>query len=288
MIDKTIFKLNKYYNRLYEKKLKNHRGFTRLQKLIERLTKSRIDGVDESEVQSIHDIEYDNLIILDACRYDLYDQVVDGDVDVRITEGSSSAEYVKANFSEGAFDDIVYVSANPWFYPSKFKEITGRDEEPGEIFHEFFNTIKTDWDEQGTVLPEKAARDTKTARKLFPDKKVVAHFMQPHHPFVRYELPDAGFGIGDVEGENVWDYFGAGQINREELWKGYEDNLRYVLEEVNELLGELEGKTVITADHGNFVGEYGLYGHPGGHDAEEVRKVPLHEVKGEIKIEHED
>gem|GEM_PF-6048099 len=30
----------------------------------------------------------------------------------------------------------------------------------------------------------------------------------------------------------------------------------------------------MTSDHGNYTGENGIYGHPEGHSAEAVRKVP--------------
>jgi hypothetical protein len=41
----------------------------------------------------------------------------------------------------------------------------------------------------------------------------------------------------------------------------YEDNLRTVLESVSRLINELDGNTVITADHGEAFGEAGIFGH---------------------------
>lgn len=54
-------------------------------------------------------------------------------------------------------------------------------------------------------------------------------------------------------------------ILRKEGIKGvryyYEDNLRKVLESVSRLIDELEGKIVVTADHGEALGEAGIFGH---------------------------
>lgn len=56
--------------------------------------------------------------------------------------------------------------------------------------------------------------------------------------------------------------------------KAYEKNLEQVLEHVEELSNILEGKTVVTADHGDLLGENGLYGHPGNSNLKVLRKVP--------------
>jgi len=44
--------------------------------------------------------------------------------------------------------------------------------------------------------------------------------------------------------------------------KAYRENLELVLEQVAELLESVSGNILITADHGEFLGEYGRYGHP--------------------------
>lgn len=49
--------------------------------------------------------------------------------------------------------------------------------------------LTTDWDEKsGVVRPEPLIRDAKNARKLFPDKKIIVHFMQPHVPFLTSDI----------------------------------------------------------------------------------------------------
>jgi len=57
-------------------------------------------------------------------------------------------------------------------------------------------------------------------------------------------------------------------IERDEIWDAYKNNLKLVLPSVRELVDELTGKMVITSDHGNMFGErsspipYREWGHP--------------------------
>jgi hypothetical protein len=74
------------------------------------------------------------------------------------------------------------------------------------------------------------------------------------------------------------------------VWEAYNENLDVVLAEVEPLLGELSGKSVITADHGNLVGERlgpvptrRKYGHPYGVHTEELVKVPWFVVEGDAR-----
>jgi len=61
---------------------------------------------------------------------------------------------------------------------------------------------------------------------------------------------------------NPWVLLRRGEVTTERVWAAYEANLRYVLEEVAALLDNVSGRLVLTADHGNCFGEWGLYGHP--------------------------
>ena len=60
----------------------------------------------------------------------------------------------------------------------------------------------------------------------------------------------------------------------------YRENLDRVMAEMEHLLDELDGRTVVTADHGELLGErssplpYREYGHPWGTYMEKLVKVP--------------
>ena len=64
------------------------------------------------------------------------------------------------------------------------------------------------------------------------------------------------------------------------LERQYEKNLRIVLECVQELLDYLQGKIVVTADHGELLGENGQFFHPGfeNRQFEESRHKKLIEI----------
>ena len=56
--------------------------------------------------------------------------------------------------------------------------------------------------------------------------------------------------------------------------KAYAENLKFVLEYLKKLICNLQGKIVITADHGEAFGEKGVLGHPYGVHIRELVEVP--------------
>jgi ElaB/YqjD/DUF883 family membrane-anchored ribosome-binding protein len=66
-----------------------------------------------------------------------------------------------------------------------------------------------------------------------------------------------------------------GAVKDEEIREAYKNNLRRVKENLKELKTILNGKTLVTADHGEFLGENGLYAHSKESNTEILRKVPL-------------
>jgi membrane-anchored protein YejM (alkaline phosphatase superfamily) len=77
------------------------------------------------------------------------------------------------------------------------------------------------------------------------------------------------------------------QVKVRELKRAYRENLKIVLAQVSKLLPHLEGKTVLTADHGEMLGDrYKTlplkdYGHYAGIYNEALTRVPWHIVKDE-------
>ncbi len=258
-------------------RMRDRRGFTRIKMILDSLAEKYAEKPEKPQ-PNIFEKDWDNLLILDACRLDLYEEVR-GETEGRTSLGSSTAEFVENNFSEQDFSDIVYVTGNPHFSKKLFSELTGRD--PDETFHEVFHTYMTDWDtENGTVLPEPLIRDAETAKKLFPDKRLVVHFMQPHHPFVNsngFEQEGISQKLNKDKTEinnQVWRRLERDEVGIEGVWHAYQENLKYFFQESEDFLASLDGKTVITSDHGNAVGESTFYGHPGGIETKELKEVP--------------
>ncbi|WP_152419375.1 hypothetical protein [Halobiforma nitratireducens] len=62
----------------------------------------------------VMDKDWDNLILLDACRHDVFKEVNDisGDLQSVVSKGSTSYEFMKENFSGKELHDTVYVTGN--------------------------------------------------------------------------------------------------------------------------------------------------------------------------------
>lgn len=270
-------KLYSYYLKKVFPKVNSIRGTTRLKKALKTIALIGVPKIDEEEVIDIFEKEWDNLIIIDACRQDFWEQETGMDGS-RVSKASATIEYIEKNFSSGDYSDYVYISANPQFSDWKFEKLTGR--KPEEVFHSIFKTFDSDWDkEKNTVMPEDTIRDTLLAQKLFPNKKLIVHFLPPHYPFIRKPTTQGGISK-NLEGraDSAWNYAESGELRHRTVEEGYRDNIRYIKSYIDELGEELEGKTILTSDHGNFVGEGGSYGHPPYRNESPLRTVPYVEL----------
>lgn len=251
------------------------RGTTRIKDNLEKIAHLGIPKIDKDEVEKISDKEWDNLIILDAARYDTYKETINSETDYRITAESHSRGFIRENFSEGDWSDTVVITANPFYNEDQFEKLTG--EKPSEKFETIFQVWNTDWNEKnGTVMPEKMVEKTKIAQKLFPEKKKIIHFMQPHYPFIDSEIDEPGFSgiLNDEELEQVWERTEKGELEHKKTINAYLKNHNTASESLNRLKNLLDEKIIVTADHGNLLGEKGFYGHPGKSELELLRKVP--------------
>ncbi len=243
---------------------------------INRLYYSRL-GQQEGNPNGIDifDEDWDNLIILDACRYDMFDQEhsLPGRLESRISKGSHTSEFLTANFADRDLRNTVYVTASPMYQRNR-KHL-------GTTLHDVVNVWRdAGWhDEFRTVLPETMADfATQTAEK-YPDKRLIIHCLQPHYPFIGsigrkyFDLDKLNFEWSDARQ-------GTLGISDAILWQAFRENLRLVLPHVEELLGELPGRTVVTSDHGQMIGERSSpvpmieYGHPPGLYTDELVRVP--------------
>ena len=138
--------------------------------------------------------KWDYLIILDACRYDyfesMYQGYLQGDLQKRISAGSCTNDWRDANFPD-KYDDIVYISANPFF--AQNQEVIGYN--AGEHFHKVYELWKDGW-QRGTVPPNFVTDAVPSIIKQHQGKRFVVHYLQPHAPYlilgddaVGYETP---------------------------------------------------------------------------------------------------
>ncbi len=231
--------------------------------------------------------DWDTLIILDACRFDMFEERNDipGELEHRYSLGSTSEEFLERNFRNGTFHDTVYVNTNP-YVPHLGLDVG--------TFHAVVDLLD-EWDEEiQTVRPDVVARAAIDAHREYPRKRLIVHFMQPHIPFIGEigQSLDVGGWSPDgedtsIEGRTIWQVLrdnpsgSAEGLNLEVVWEAYNENLDIVLEHVRWLIGKLGGMSVVTSDHGNMVGERlrpiptgRMFGHPLGVYHPSLVKVP--------------
>jgi len=219
------------------------------------------DGTD------IFEEDWDNLIILDACRYDEFRRCCDfeGRLERRTSYGSMSEEFVRGNFTGADATDTVYVSSNLWYAKVK-DEIDAR-------VHRFIPVDRDAFNGE-TSHPETVTETARDVAKRYPNKRLIVHYLQPHQPYFgedgeRFRKP-AQFP-SELASEPV---------NHEDIVDAYRTTLQVTLTEVEKLLNNVDGRTVITADHGELLGERSQpipirhYGHPRGAYVDELLTVP--------------
>ena len=124
------------------------------------------------KIVSVMEEDWDNLIILDACRYDTFKEVY-GECDYRYSKGSSTIEFLRKNFFGMRFLNTVYVTANP--FVNRFSQ----------SFYKVISVWKDGWNyDLGTVLPDVMVEYALEAENQYPDKRLIIHFIQPHYPYI--------------------------------------------------------------------------------------------------------
>lgn len=238
--------------------------------------KTGVDVIDEKD--------WDNLIILDACRYDEYVSLTpfDGEVEKIESRGTSSDQWMYGNFNNKICHDIVYISGNKWY-------LALQEDDAFENELHYYHDVERDVFHQYVPGPDTTTEAAKEFADKYPNKRLIVHYMQLHKPYLgenrdEFEFPeDEDLGLRDVMRKY--------KIDRDTLLPAYRDNLRIVLDHVEELVDYLDGKTVISSDHGELLGErispipIQWYGHPSQLYIDELVEVPWHVVSNDSRKE---
>lgn len=239
--------------------------------------------------EPVYGREWDVLLVLDACRYDLMLEVADEydfveEVERFTSTASSSRQWMSKNFVPGYAEEMAgtaHVTGNPFSQRCLDPDDWARLDE----------VWRYAWDEDlGTIRPRPLTDRAVAAWRDLEPERMIVHYMQPHYPFIpRPELHDgmgvAGFGDAD---EPFWALVRRGEVDRETAWDAYRENLRVALDEVAFLRRVIDAeKVVVTADHGNAVGRFGLYGHPDRVPLSVLRTVPWVETDAEATEAYE-
>lgn len=219
---------------------------------------------------NIFDEDWDNLVILDACRYDTFvsETSFDENIQSRVSRGAATPEFIRGNFADRTFHDVVYVAANTWYFDLR----TAIDTEVHAAYY-----VE---EQEPREMTERAFQLAST----YPNKRLLIHYIPPHHPF---DGPTADELLPPAEEQSnaLFEQIQRDEMNIDDtkLREMYRENLKRVLPEIETLLNNLEGKTIVTADHGELLGDrtYPVpipdYGHHTGLYVKHLVKVPWYQ-----------
>jgi len=232
--------------------------------------------------------DWNCLIILDACRYDVFERIYEdyinfGELEKRISLGTETTSFLLRNFGDG-YHDIVYVTANPFV-----------DELLSKNLFKIVPVWKFGWN-GNTVHPKTLYKYAVRTMAKYEGKRMVVHFIQPHFPFIPIKIEDETFDElrrAVIEGReprirnrkkrldriSSLDLYVKSDVAK--LKKAYEANLKVTLPYVARLMRLVRGRVVVTADHGEAFGEklhnlipIRVYGHPKDVPIKELLEVP--------------
>jgi hypothetical protein len=239
---------------------------------------SKLSGTHTKGQDIWTDDDWDVLCVLDACRADTFQSVVDDDAPTTKSVASSSKGWVNRTFDREDVDlsRVGYITGNPFSTQTDPTRFGLFEQAPVEQVTQY--GIETVPPERLTDL----AIDAWRRRTDFGIDQLIVHYMQPHVPFRAKPEWFQEFIGADKFGASLWQQLRHGTITHEEVKAAYRDNLTWVFEDgITPLKENCAADIVLTADHGNAFGEQWLYGHPGHIPAQPLRDVPWYAVTGE-------
>lgn len=277
--------LRKFLNKAEERSFR--RNFQEIYEGMKRRVSPKLD-----RGPSFYTREWDILILLDTCRPDVFEEIAIPYLEERgvevseffsvVSNASQSREWMERTFIDDYSLEIsqtAYITANVY---------TGKvfDGEQGlHPFAELVELWRTDWDEEfATVRAEDVVSNALpyvgTDR---PTQKTIVHFMQPHFPSVADPITSQQKPVKpDYTGQSTtfaWNKLQDREVSKDRVLESYRNNLRYALDAVIDLVEHADGTVVISSDHGQAFGEWGVYGHPPSTRTKQVLEVPWAVVK---------
>ena len=247
--------------------------------------------IHQNKGANVMENDWDILIILDACRYDTFEEInyFDGSLSQIYSIAPETSRFLKRTFHNQQFHDTVYVSGNPKI-PAEI---------PDQTFHKVIPVWQKEWDDEvDSVQPDSVTKYAKSALDDFPNKRIIIHYMQPHMPLIGDEGHQFMFDNELCNGQSrewlkiSWALrYGLIDISDRELYRLYEENLRVALESIENLITDIDGKIVVTSDHGELLGDrVGVipmkgYMHPTPLHVEPLLKVPWFEISHSTRRE---
>ncbi|OYT55955.1 MAG: hypothetical protein B6U76_04725 [Desulfurococcales archaeon ex4484_217_2] len=136
---------------------------------------------------NVLNLDWDHLIILDACRCDIFKHVYkeffpsDAEFKCVISPASSTMEFVRKNLDDNIKEKLkntLFVNSNP-----VIDHILGARLEM--LFHKYIPVWREHWDSKiGTVRPEVTYYVALRTYVRNPGKRMIIWFLQPHYPYL--------------------------------------------------------------------------------------------------------
>lgn len=225
------------------------------------------------------------LIILDACRFDIFRDVHDsflvGDLQNIWASGRWTGEYTQRTWTNQY--RLTYLTSIPVISDFYF-ELRESDYRPSGHFEQLVPLWDSEWDPSlGTVPAEKVTDSALRHASQSDTTRLVVHYAQPHAPYVgetqilpwdekSEDMRELLENDMDTATERIYDQIKNGDISKTRLKEAYVANLEYVLQEVVRLVNRVDCPVVVTGDHGEHLGEDGRYLHE--EDSVLIRQVP--------------
>ena len=239
----------------------------------------------EQQYDLIHKNDWATLIILDACRYDKFCEVYSGKCSAVTSPAGATHVWLQRMFKT--------------YYPctiySGHLGINSLDFEVyGYRARDHFIEVKDVWrDSWDNIIGGSHPQQLNNAVLQDIEKgdfkgKNILWYMQPHFPWLgKTRIPLKEFedrGVMEWDREAYGD-LKEGKYDKDFVNKAYTDNIRFVMDYVNEVVDKLKGKVIITSDHGELLMDKGLpkykqFGHFQDMHSQrkELREVPWVEI----------
>lgn len=198
----------------------------------------------------ILDADWDTLIILDTARYDYFEDVceIGGEMSKVRSLAPKTSMFLTSNFEGRRAHDTVYLSANAQV--GKYRDAID--------VHKVVGQWKSDGSKGGGQISERSITQPEPVvdkaielHDKYPHKRHIVHLLPPHVP----HLIKDGKTLPPDSPYRTYEAVRKGEVDGETMRAVYRENLSYVLDAIDPLLQYVDGKVVVTSDHGELLGE---------------------------------
>ena len=232
--------------------------------------------------QRLKEIDFDVLIILDACRWDVLNDVTEWPFGKARSPASQTAQWLQVAEKTGIFEDTHIVSGQGQYERRSLGEAS------------LDKIWEDEWNSRHQIVLPTPVLERAEERLYAGDTPTAVHIVPPHAPYIakvgdEWLLTEPSVNIwkrpfgGDPEGKFLAPQvaMARGYVDIPRARQGYRASVKSTWEVVEEYVGRWVNsghRVVVTADHGEALGrlrEFGLYAHPSKCHIRPLTEVPL-------------